>query len=40
MIYINLNESDFLLGKGIDQYGKFKELLPKRGKIYDRNGEL
>lgn len=37
---INSYESEFLVEKGIDQYGKLKKIPTKRGKIYDRNGEL
>ena len=40
MMQINLYESEFLVEKGIDQYGKLKKIPTKRGKIYDRNGEL
>ena len=40
MMQINSYESEFLVEKGIDQYGKLKEIPTKRGKIYDRNGEL
>ena len=37
---INSYESEFLVEKGIDQYGKLKTIPTKRGKIYDRNEEL
>lgn len=37
---INFNQSDFLIEKGINQYGQLKTIATKRGKIYDRNGEL
>lgn len=40
MMQINSYESEFLIEKGIDQYGKLKKIPTKRGKIYDRNGEL
>lgn len=40
MMQINSYESEFLVEKGIDQYGKLKKIPTKRGKIYDRNGEL
>ncbi|MDC3067572.1 hypothetical protein OA344_02255, partial [Pseudomonadota bacterium] len=40
MIQINFNQSDFLVEKGINQYGQLKTVPTKRGKIYDRNGEL
>ena len=40
MIQINANQSDFLIEKGINQYGQFKTIATKRGKIYDRKGEL
>ena len=40
MMQINSYESEFLVEKGIDQYGKLKTIPTKRGKIYDRNGEL
>jgi len=40
MIQINFNQSDFLVEKGINQYGQLKTIPTKRGKIYDRNGEL
>ena len=39
MMQINSYESEFLVEKGIDQYGKLKKD-PNKGKIYDRNGEL
>ena len=40
MIQINSYESQFLIKKGISQYGKLKDVPSKRGKIYDRNGHL
>ena len=40
MMQINSYESEFLVEKGIVQYGKLKKIPTKRGKIYDRNGEL
>ena len=40
MIQINFNQSDFLIEKGINQYGQSKTIGTKRGKIFDRNGEL